>query len=109
MGSPKHLALIRTLPCAKCGKPGPSQAHHSTAHRRGLSTKADDLDTFPLCAWCHKAFHDSRGSFRSWDKAARRLWQQTLVSLYRPAQEDGKDNGDQGEESPGEDPWGEIF
>lgn len=105
-GSPKHLAFLRTLPCAHCQKPPPSDAHHSTAHRQG-SRKAHDLDSFPLCHQCHMDFHDLQGSFRSWDKAARRLWQRSMVSAYRP--EDGNKQKSHDGEDGHVDPGGEPF
>lgn len=46
---------VRTLPCAWCGRPGPSEANHEP--RRGMDGgKRDDLDVVPLCAGpngCH--------------------------------------------------------
>ena len=112
MRDQKHLAFLRTLPCAACGKPPPSEAHHSTAHRAGLGTKAGDLDAFPLCggpAGCHVAFHSARGRFRGWDREARRLWQRSMVSQYRPEQdsEEGQNQGD--DQDSGVDPGGQVF
>ena len=110
MGRPSHLAFVRSLPCANCGRPPPSEAHHSTAHRQGKGTKADDLDTFPLCTKCHRDFHDARGSFRSWGKDKRRAWQRNLVALYRAKAPDHPDDCPaKGSEDNDVDPWGEIF
>lgn len=107
MKSPRHLSFLRTLPCAFCQRTGPSEAHHSTAHRQGKGTKASDLDAFPLCAQHHRDFHDARGSFRGWDKAARRLWQRGMVALYRP--KDSEQDQRQNSEDDHVDPGGEPF
>lgn len=61
---PDYLALIRALPCLKCGD-GPSEAAHirasSAAHgkRSGMSEKPDDKWTLPLCAGCHRLDKDA--------------------------------------------------
>lgn len=109
-GSPKHLRFLRTLPCAHCQRTGPSEAHHSTAHRAGKGMKANDLDAFPLCGGprgCHRQFHDATGSFRSWDKAARRLWQRSMVTLYAPkdGREQQSNDGEDGHVDPGGEPF----
>lgn len=101
----KRLAFVRSLPCASCGRHPPSEAHHPTG--AGLALKADDAEAFPLCSRCHRDFHDLRGKFRDWDKAARRLWQRTMSALYRAeepqkSQAHGDHNGDV-------DPGGEVF
>lgn len=54
-----HLAFIRKLPCASCGRT-PVQAAHinrndaSVDRRQMLSRKADDKWTVPLCVGCHQ-------------------------------------------------------
>lgn len=110
----KRLAFIRTLPCAKCGKHGQSEAHHSTAHGRGKAQKASDAHAFPLCGGpegCHAAFHSLRGHFKGWVKEDLRLWQRAMVDQYsfvssQESCEDGPLNGEEGHDV---DPWGEIF
>lgn len=44
---------IRAKPCAVCGAPGPSHAHH--AETRGAGHGSEVL--VPLCALCHDLFH----------------------------------------------------
>lgn len=61
LDDPKHLAKVRTLPCAVCGQM-PSEAHHPKGLEFcGKGQKASDHDAFPLCPACHRtgpnAFH----------------------------------------------------
>ncbi len=51
------LEIVRELPCAACGKSGPSVPHHPTTG--GMGTKCADNLTIPLCAACHREVHDS--------------------------------------------------
>jgi hypothetical protein len=55
--------------------------HHHTSHR-GMSMKASDERTFPLCHRHHMDFHAARGLFRDWDKQRRREWQDEMVERY---------------------------
>ena len=52
---PKHLELVRTLPCCICSKPGPSDPHHFGP--RGMGQKTDDRRTVPICRPHHDEFH----------------------------------------------------
>lgn len=82
-----YLAWIRKQPCALhtvrhevvCG---PSHAHHITVGR-GLSRKAPDRDTIPLCQRHHRAFHDAAGWFNGWTREERRVWQLASVAYYQ--------------------------
>lgn len=62
-----YLAMIRTLPCLKCGME-PSEAAHvryaSAAFGKasGLGKKPSDSDTVPLCAGCHRLDRDAQHS-----------------------------------------------
>lgn len=47
----KYRAWIRTLPCAVCGSEHAEAAH--TGSDGGMSQKASDYTTIPLCADCH--------------------------------------------------------
>ena len=47
-----HLALVKSLPCVICKKPGPSDAHHVICGRYG-NLKVSDFGTIPLCRDCH--------------------------------------------------------
>lgn len=58
--SKKYLDFVRTLPCINCGKYPPSEAHHikGIGHFSGVSMKASDILTMPLCTGCHRFLHD---------------------------------------------------
>ena len=49
MRSEKYRRLVASLPCAHCGKAGPSQAAHAD-EGKGLAMKASDETCYPLCA-----------------------------------------------------------
>ena len=57
--APKYLAFVRAHACCACVHGTPIEAHHFGP--RGVGLKADDFHAVPLCARCHRAFHD-RGS-----------------------------------------------
>lgn len=63
--SPKYLRAVAGLPCINCGREGASQAAHIN-RGKGMSMKAGDNKTFPLCAagtWgegCHIAYDQYR-------------------------------------------------
>ena len=70
-----YLAMIRTLPCLRCGME-PSEAAHiryaSAAFGKasGLGKKPDDRHTAPLCAGCHRLDRDAqhnRNEREFWD------------------------------------------
>jgi hypothetical protein len=70
-----YLALVRQLPCLKCGME-PSEAAHvrfaSAAFGKasGLGRKPDDRHSVPLCSGCHRLDRDaqhSRGEREFWD------------------------------------------
>jgi hypothetical protein len=52
--SPRHLALVHTLPCCVCGA-YLVEAHHIRVGTMGR--KASDFDTIPLCARHHNEQH----------------------------------------------------
>lgn len=75
---PIHLAIIRALACARCGKAGPNEAHHPRDFT-GMGRKAPDRDAFPLCGRCHRTWlHDS-----GVPKEERRAFQREAVEQYR--------------------------
>lgn len=51
-----YMAAVKRLPCAVCGAPGPSIAHHCFHGRYG-SRKASDFDVIPLCSEHHDYPH----------------------------------------------------
>lgn len=61
-----YMLAVQGLPCAACGAPPPSEAHHCICGRYG-TRKASDFDTIPLCAWCHRlgpeSVHGAKASF----------------------------------------------
>jgi hypothetical protein len=64
--SKRYLALVRQLPCAVCGAPPPSHAHHPICGRYG-NEKVSDLDAIPLCPWHHQHGPDSvHGGRTAW-------------------------------------------
>lgn len=58
--SEKYLAWVRSLECAHCQRPGPSEAHHvkGIGHYSGAGMKASDYLTCPMCRFCHINFHE---------------------------------------------------
>lgn len=70
-----YLALVRQLPCLKCGME-PSEAAHvrfaSAAFGKasGLGRKPSDAHSVPLCSGCHRLDRDAqhnRGEREFWD------------------------------------------
>ena len=62
-----YIAIVKSLPCAVCSRPGPSDAHHCI-HDRYDQRKACDYDTIPLCKRHHQhgpeAIHNGKESWR---------------------------------------------
>ena len=48
----KYKTFIRKLPCCACGSRKRVEAAHFGPH--GISQKASDRDTLPLCRKCHR-------------------------------------------------------
>ena len=58
--SKRYLAWVRDRPCAQCGKPGPSQAHHIIGLVGGhMGGKTGDQFAVPLCPFCHRELHEA--------------------------------------------------
>lgn len=70
-----HIGRIKSLPCACCGKIGPSSAHHLRAGM-GTAQRNDDWITIPLCHDCHQGKHGVHG-----DQAYMRTWKKTELSM----------------------------
>ena len=77
-GGLAYMRAVKTLPCAACGCPGKSEAHHcrdmppqhyAWLYDRlpGMGQKSADTDTIPLCPECHtdgpSSFHGNRDNF----------------------------------------------
>jgi hypothetical protein len=77
----QHLAFVRQLPCAACGKPAPSEAAHvRTGTDGGAGVKPGDRYAVPLCTACHAKQHRI-GELTFWSalridplNVALRLW-----------------------------------
>ena len=76
----EYLEWIRSLKCAGCGLPGPSEAHHlkGDLHMSGAGMKAPDYLAMPLCRDCHRRLHDNPPE--NW-VAAQRAWLILTLSL----------------------------
>lgn len=61
-----YLALIRQLPCLRCGLENMSEPAHvrmnsaALGKYQALGQKPADTYTVPLCAGCHRTDHDSQ-------------------------------------------------
>ena len=85
-----YLRRVAALPCAHCGYPAPSQAAHAD-EGKGMSIKASDLDTFPLCAdqpgrqGCHSQIGAS-GVFTRYlrRELEQKYVAQTRATLWKP-------------------------
>ena len=47
-----YMDVVRSMTCARCGKPGPSQFCHRD-EGKGMGIKTDCRDGWPGCAECH--------------------------------------------------------
>jgi hypothetical protein len=72
---------VAALPCCMCGAESTSEQRSEVHHRTGagMALKANDTDSMPLCAWCHRHFHALTGPFRGWVKSKLREWQTRMV------------------------------
>ena len=63
----EHMQAVKQLPCAVCGSPPPSDAHH-VIHDRFGTRKASDFEVIPLCKAHHQdgpeAIHNGKQSWR---------------------------------------------
>lgn len=58
MSAEEYLNHVRSLSCAFCHAPPPSEPHHYGPG--GMGTKCSDMRVVNLCRRCHGAFHDTR-------------------------------------------------
>ncbi len=61
----RHMGRIAELPCACCGKPGPSMVHH-IRYGFGLSQRSGHFLTIPLCYRCHQGPQGIHGDRTEW-------------------------------------------
>jgi hypothetical protein len=83
---PKYLAWLRTRRCTvkhADGHRGPTQAHHSNVHGKGMGQRSHDHAAIPLCAHHHRCWHDHSQYFAGWTKAQRRAWTDEAIAKYR--------------------------
>lgn len=77
--APSFLDLVRTMPCASCQRPGPSEAHHFTTG--GTSMKGSDYFAAPQCRECHA--HNVRDGGRS--HYPDRTHEESVLVLWKSA------------------------
>jgi len=81
----QHIARVKALPCAVCGQPGPSDAHH-ILEGRTPGRKSPHALTIPLCKGCHQdAKNGIHGERRMWlvmKKTEHQCLAETIEKLY---------------------------
>lgn len=65
--SKKYLSFIREKPCLICGDPN-TVPHHEGLGLNMMGGKSPDSHAVPLCALCHRRYHDTGPAF--WDARA---------------------------------------
>jgi hypothetical protein len=82
--SEAYRRYVASLPCAHCGRPGPSQCAHSD-QGKGMAMKAGDDTCFPLCADSpgFRGCHSSIGASAAYSRAARRELEVRYASEVR--------------------------
>jgi hypothetical protein len=90
--SPAYLRAVASLPCCNCERDGASQAAHIN-RGKGMSLKAPDNHTFPLCATFggHQGCHEMYDQYKLGDKHASaemgQAWaKQTYNTIKRTGQ-----------------------
>ena len=75
---------VASLPCAHCGKAGPSQAAHAD-EGKGMSIKASDDTCYPLCADApgRRGCHSVIGASGMFTQAQRRALEATYQERTR--------------------------
>lgn len=57
ISAPRHLAFVRSLPCAVCDGQPSQAAHLRAGGDGGMALKPSDCRVVPLCARCHGEQH----------------------------------------------------
>ncbi len=81
---PKRRAWLRTLACACCGRPAPSEVSHERRKGTGLALRAADVRAWPSCRRCHLDYAARRGFFAMPDEA-RAAWTDLTCALLGEA------------------------
>ena len=79
-----YRRYVASLPCAHCGRPGPSQCAHSD-QGKGMAMKTGDDTCFPLCADSpgFRGCHSSIGASAAYSRDARRELEVRYASEVR--------------------------
>lgn len=78
-----HMARVAELPCCLC-QTQPVEVHH-VREGQGMSQRAGNWITLPLCPDCHrgpKGVHGDRSMLRITKKTELDLVDETLAALY---------------------------
>jgi hypothetical protein len=72
---------VAALPCAHCGRAGPSQCAHADSAGKGMGIKSSDFETMPLCADVQgrRGCHSLIGASGMFSKEQRRALETTYV------------------------------
>lgn len=85
--SEPYRRLIAAMPCAHCGRAGPSQAAHSDsgADGKGMGMKSDDRTCYPSCATSpgRLGCHDLIGTARMFSKPLREALEEGYAKKAR--------------------------
>jgi len=60
-----YMGRIKELACGVCGAPAPSEAHHVRTGQ-GMSQRAGNYCTVPLCVHCHRGPNGLHGNRSLW-------------------------------------------
>ncbi len=60
-----YMHRVKELPCGVCRAPGPSEAHHVRTGQ-GMSQRAGNYCTIPLCIPCHRGPNGLHGDRALW-------------------------------------------
>lgn len=85
-----YRRLVAAMPCINCFAPPPSQCAHSNLGK-GMSLKADDRESFPLCApsygkpGCHVELDQAGRYSKSQRRELEELWSRATRAAIRNA------------------------
>lgn len=82
----EHLDAIACLPCALCGE-SPVQIHH-VREGQGMSQRASNWLTIPLCSLCHQGTAGVHGD-RSMLRVMKKTELDLLADTYEKLAKDG--------------------